>query len=55
MKVKCDCKPGHAQDELCGKGLRWGTPKNKTKKDGVVHSWKCTVCGKIHDLRTTSK
>lgn len=55
MKVKCDCKPGHAQDKLCGVGLRWATPKNKSKNLGVVQQWKCTVCGKIHGLQNTVK
>lgn len=51
MKVTCNCKHAY-QDETLGKGIRWATPVNKSKKDGKAIEARCTVCrsttNKIH-------
>lgn len=43
MKVACKCK-SEFQDANLGKGIRWATPVNKTKKDGKPIEARCTVC-----------
>lgn len=48
MKVACKCK-SEFQDKEVGKGLRWATPVNKTKKDGKPSEGRCTVCGVTHN------
>lgn len=47
MKVTCKCKH-EFQDATLGKGVRYTTPVNKSKKDGKVTEHRCTVCGTTH-------
>lgn len=47
MKVACKCKSDF-QDSTIGKGNRWGTPVNKSKKDNKVNAYRCTVCRAEH-------
>lgn len=48
MKVACKCKHDF-QDGILGKGIRWATPVNKTKKDNKVLEARCTVCRGSHN------
>lgn len=45
--VKCTCQNEY-QDKVYGKGNRVANPVDKSKVNGKVQHYRCTVCKKVH-------
>lgn len=54
MKVKCDC-PSKFQDKVHGQGIRVASPVNKSSMNGVVQTYRCSVCGREHHVSPQKK